>query len=993
VAICFLAPSVAAASEPAYTPAPGSPLQLSKNGGSGLAFSPNGGLLANGTEILSVSASGALTPVAGSPPDPSATSVAFSPSGAFLAAANESGDSISIFSVSPSGALTPVTASPFTLDTKPASVVFSPSGELLEVSAGESVYVFSVASSGALTATAGSPYAVKGASRAAFSPAGNLLALPDSAGVSMFSVGAAGGLTPVSGSPFAASGATGEHAVFSGGNTLRVGGWSATMGEVVTSYSVASSGALTSIGSGTISLAPSYGNGLAFSPDGSRVVTHGYDNSEVDVHSIGSSGALSLIQSYEAPDPVERIAVSTRGVIVTESLDSSLAVVVPSSTSSATNWVGAFGGEGYDLAGWNGTSDLTNLPDATVSLLKGGRCVWAANTGDVRALTSPNGLTRTAAGYCDPTELQIKLTFREACSGNLRLYAVEWAGGGSKENETITVGSAKAGFSNNVDMGSRGFEEGQWAIFPISEPVGGSLTITVTAPEVWKTGAVLSGIFLGDAPPAVPVSSSPQGTWTGAVGSQGYDLADWDGVGDVSYMPNASLSLVQGSRYQWASSTEDTRALQSPDGLTRAAATYYDANEIKLKLSFPAAYTGNLHLYALDWDTTARRETITVNGQSATLSSSFNQGAWTSFPISVAAGETVSIVVERTAGANAVLSGIFLGEAGTPPGPTLASAPQGAWTGAVGSEGYALAGWDGAAGDVFYLPKASLSLLQGSRWEWAEGTSDARALSDPSGLRHNAGTYYDPNQIQLKLSFPAEYKGNLHLYAVDWDSTARRETISVNGSSVALGEFSKGAWVSFPISVAAGGTVAITVDRTAGANAVLSGIFLGEGASPPAMALSSAPQGSWVGAYGSGGYDLLGFGGSSDLSSLTSAAVTVEQASRYTWASSTTDARALQSPDESTRIAATVYDPNQVRLRLSFTAPYTGNMELYAVDWDTSARREMISVNGQTAVLASEFNKGAWISFPISVAAGASVTITVDRLAGANAVLSGIFLG
>jgi hypothetical protein len=33
--------------------------------------------------------------------------------------------------------------------------------------------------------------------------------------------------------------------------------------------------------------------------------------------------------------------------------------------------------------------------------------------------------------------------------------------------------------------------------------------------------------------------------------------------------------------------------------------------------------------------------------------------------------------------------------------------------------------------------------------------------------------------------------------------------------------------MSFPISVAAGGTVTITVDRTAGVNAVLSGIFLG----------------------------------------------------------------------------------------------------------------------------------------------------------------------
>jgi hypothetical protein len=80
-----------------------------------------------------------------------------------------------------------------------------------------------------------------------------------------------------------------------------------------------------------------------------------------------------------------------------------------------------------------------------------------------------------------------------------------------------------------------------------------------------------------------------------------------------------------------------------------------------MQLSFPAAYTGNLHLYAVDWDSQGRREIISVNGQSAQLSSDFSQGAWVSFPISVAAGGTVSIVVDRLAGPNAVLSGVFLG--------------------------------------------------------------------------------------------------------------------------------------------------------------------------------------------------------------------------------------------------------------------------------------------------------------------------------------------
>jgi len=79
-----------------------------------------------------------------------------------------------------------------------------------------------------------------------------------------------------------------------------------------------------------------------------------------------------------------------------------------------------------------------------------------------------------------------------------------------------------------------------------------------------------------------------------------------------------------------------------------------------VQLHFSAAYQGNLNLYAVDWDSAARRETITVDGETAELSSDFEQGRWVSFPLNVAAGETVPITVDRTAGANAVLSGIFL---------------------------------------------------------------------------------------------------------------------------------------------------------------------------------------------------------------------------------------------------------------------------------------------------------------------------------------------
>jgi hypothetical protein len=316
---------------------------------------------------------------------------------------------------------------------------------------------------------------------------------------------------------------------------------------------------------------------------------------------------------------------------------------------------------------------------------------------------------------------------------------------------------------------------------------------------------------------------------------------------------------------------------------------------------------------------------------------------------------------------------------------------QGDWVGAKGSAGYDLAAWNGS-GDVGYMLGATITLAKGSRYEWGANTTDTRALQGPNGSARNAATYYDPNQIQVDVHFSSAYQGNLHLYAVDWDSTARRETIAVGGQTANLsGSFNQGSWISFPINVAAGATLPISVIRTAGANAVLSGIFLGDAGSPPVFA-SSAPQGSWVGTYGSKGYALAGWNGSTDLSSLPNTSLNLVQGSRYRWAPATTDVRALQSPGKSTRVAATYYDPNQVVVKLSFTSAYSGSLELYALDWDSTARRETISVNGQVAGLSSSFNQGIWLSIPIDIAAGGTATITVDRIAGSNAVLSGIFL-
>jgi hypothetical protein len=621
-----------------------------------------------------------------------------------------------------------------------------------------------------------------------------------------------------------------------------------------------------------------------------------------------------------------------------------------------------------------------------VSLEKGSRYEWAPTTGETRALQSPDGLTREAATYYDPSEIKLGLKFASAYTGELHLYALDWDT--NARRETITVAGKATTLSSE-------FHEGAWVNVPITVKAGETVPITVS--HTAGLNAVLSGIFLGGtgAPPTVASEQKTQGTWVGNEGHEGYALAAWGGSTDISQLPAGdSVSLTQGSRFEWTPSTGETQALQSPDGLTREAATYYDPNQVRISMKFAKAFTGNLNLYAVDWDTTARRETISVAGQTADLSSSFKAGAWVSFPISVQAGETLPIVVSRTAGSNAVLSGIFLGGEGAPPTVESTSAPQGAWVNTFGHEGYDLAAW-GSSSDVSELPAGvSASLTQGSRYEWAAQTGEAQALESPDGLTHEAATYYDPNQLRVSLKFTSAYSGNLHLYAVDWETTARRETISVAGQTADLSSsFHAGAWVTFPVSVGAGETLTIVVDRTAGLNAVLSGIFLGDTGSPPTVSSESNPQGNWVGTYGSKGSDLAAWNaGTSDLVEMPGAEVSLTQGNRFQWAASTADVRALESPTKATREAATYYSPTQIRVSLKFTKAFTGTVHLYAVDWETTARRETVSVGSQTAELSSSFNSGAWVSFPISAAEGETVPIVVDRTAGLNAVLSGIFL-
>ena len=221
-----------------------------------------------------------------------------------------------------------------------------------------------------------------------------------------------------------------------------------------------------------------------------------------------------------------------------------------------------------------------------------------------------------------------------------------------------------------------------------------------------------------------------------------------------------------------------------------------------------------------------------TNAYLVNITTSFNGGAWMHIPISVPAGGSVTVRVTRTAGVNALLSGVFLGDGPTPAPEGYGTGVQGDWVGAYGAAGHLLAAWNGTS-DLVLMPNVQAVLEQGARFRWSALTGEVRALEDPAQSQRRAATYFDATEVRLRLNFAAAYTGTLHIYVLDWDNNDRRQTITVSGGGATpqvtaiTTNFREGAWIHVPISVQAGGSVIVRATRTAGANAVLSGVFLG----------------------------------------------------------------------------------------------------------------------------------------------------------------------
>ena len=213
-------------SDGALVPVPGSPFTTGGTGGRGgffasnritvfasrdLLFASNAG--SNDISVFRIDGlTGSLTPVSGSPfPSGGVSSLGISlaatPDGRFLIAANTRSRNLVIFKVTATGALRPV-QSRAGLPEAPDGIKVSPDGRFLAVSypAANLIEMYVIGANGDLTPAEGSPFVTTQSTGLDINCTSDRLYAGDAVpgtSVEVFSISAGGALTPLAGSPFA----------------------------------------------------------------------------------------------------------------------------------------------------------------------------------------------------------------------------------------------------------------------------------------------------------------------------------------------------------------------------------------------------------------------------------------------------------------------------------------------------------------------------------------------------------------------------------------------------------------------------------------------------------------------------------------------------------------------------------------------------------------------------------------------------------------------
>ena len=500
------------------------------------------------------------------------------------------------------------------------------------------------------------------------------------------------------------------------------------------------------------------------------------------------------------------------GLLVASAYSASGTITSNQDITTQGNWIGTYGSSGYAIV-----SGPTSLPPGdTVTPTGQSTYTWTTATTDPRALQVPGSPDRVAAVWYSPTSFSVDVNLGDGLAHDLELYLLDWDNQGRAE--TVQISDAATG-AVLYHAAVASFQSGEYLYYTVSGHI--EITITNNGPA----NAVLNGLFLDPTAAAtfVRTDTTTQGTWIGTYGASGYDIVS----GPTSLPPGDTVTPTGQSTYTWTTTTTDPRALQVPGSLQPRRRRLVLPHQLQRRRQSQRREAHDLELYLLDWDSKGRAETVQISDAvtGAVLSTqsvaSFQAGVYLDYAVS---GDIV-ITITRTAGANAVLNGLFLDGTGTPTFVREDTTTQGNWIGTYGASGYAI-----VSGPTS-LPPATRSRPPASRPTPgppppptpAPCRSLARlTASPPSGTRPPASASTSTSATGRRRTWSCT--------SLDWDSKGRAETVQISDattgavlSTQSISSFQSGVYLDYAVS----GHIVITITRTAGANAVLNGLFLG----------------------------------------------------------------------------------------------------------------------------------------------------------------------
>ncbi|MGZ4874122.1 MAG: MBG domain-containing protein, partial [Candidatus Angelobacter sp.] len=274
---------------------------------------------ANTVSAYSVSATGALTQLTGSPFSTGGVGanvvcyglnrITLSPVNNLVFVANTGDRTITSFQINPaSGILTRVAGSPFatalTLDTcQGISLAATPDGNFLMASSNGQIQTFSIAANGALTSLGLTPNCCSPNASMVISPNGQFLATSNQTSVSMFTINA-GVLTPVPGSPFAKTGSGSLSGLdFSCAADRLYGGEATGSPALADAWTVnntpgATAGVLTPVPGTPFTSSGNNSNLVLYSPDNSLLFESNQFTNSVNSFMVNANGSLTNVGKF-----------------------------------------------------------------------------------------------------------------------------------------------------------------------------------------------------------------------------------------------------------------------------------------------------------------------------------------------------------------------------------------------------------------------------------------------------------------------------------------------------------------------------------------------------------------------------------------------------------------------------------------------------------------------------------------------------------------------